>query len=64
MTGRRSALVTKATVQKAVKGILAAGITEDRIVRVVVTPEGVSVVLGDPEPSSSSRNEWDEVLRR
>lgn len=64
MAARRHSIVTTSTVQKAVKGLLAAGIAEDRIVRVTVTPEGVSITLGDPQPAEGARNEWDEVLSR
>ncbi|MBS7555683.1 hypothetical protein KHC23_18795 [Ancylobacter dichloromethanicus] len=55
---------TKSGVERTVKGLLAAGIAEERIVGVRVTDEGFVVMLGEPQSTDVEKNEWDEVLTK
>ncbi|NJL07074.1 MAG: hypothetical protein HC900_01535 [Methylacidiphilales bacterium] len=56
---------TKQTdIARALKGVIAAGWPRERIVGVKTTPDGVTVLFGEPKAAQAEPiNEWDEVLK-
>lgn len=62
---KRVAPVTQADVTRTLKGVIAAGVSVDRIARVKTTPTGVEVsfIGSEPLPEGVVVNEWDEVLK-
>jgi len=63
---KRIAPVTQGDITRAIKGVIAAGVSVDRIARVKMTPAGVEVLFvgAGSEPDDLQVNEWDEVLKQ
>ena len=62
---RRRAAVTTSDITRALKGVLAAGVTIDKIAGVKLTGDGLIIFLGDASTHKSKEtpNEWDQVLK-
>lgn len=58
MTTRRQSF-TQSDVVRAVKGVLAAGLS---VYRVIATERGVEIVTAEGVAAEARENEWDEVL--
>jgi hypothetical protein len=61
---RRRSTVSQTDVTRAIKGMMAAGVTVDKISGVKLTADGFVILLGDRKAEEPKRpNEWDEVLK-
>jgi hypothetical protein len=60
----RVAKTKQADVTRALKGVIAAGWPRELIAGVKTTPDGVTILFGDPKAAQGEPiNEWDEVLK-
>ncbi len=61
---RNKKKATQADITRAIKGVLAAGVSSERIAGVSVSEAGVVILFGERDASNGrALNEWDEVLK-